>query len=149
MPASVLEYRNFSISRFFLFLRALSSRIGSNALALRSSSLPRRERVRGLRHKRDVGTILGFGGHARAFFRMLTGGVVVREHKGITFQHYTCGGRNYILSAVCIAAPKSSCPCCFAAHPRVSITGRCTPHFFTVLLWRGDRLERPPPCVLR
>ena len=37
-------------------------------LALRSSCLPRRERVRGLRDKREVGTILDFGRHARAFY---------------------------------------------------------------------------------
>ena len=34
-----------------------------------------------------------------------------------------------MLSTLCVAAPKSRCPSCFAVHPRVSIDGRCTLHF--------------------
>ena len=56
--------------------------------------------------------------------------------------------RNNILSALCIAAPTSRCPCCFAVHPRGSVYGRRTLHF-KVLLWREDRLEHPSPFALR
>ena len=132
----------------FLFLRALSSRIGFNAprpsLPLLTSPWTR---AGAERDKRKVGMILDFEWHARVFLWILTGGVVVRKYKGVTFKN-NCSSGNNILSALCIAAPKSRCPCCFAVHPRVSVYGRCTLHF-TVLLWREDRLERPSPFVLR
>ena len=63
----------------------------------------------------------------------------MRKYKGVTFKNNNCSGRNYILSALCVAAPKSRCPCCFAVHPRVSIDGRCTlPFFHSVAVARGS-----------
>ena len=41
---------------------------------------------------------------------------------------YCSSGMNDILSALCIAAPKSRCPCCFVVHPPVIAYGRCTLH---------------------
>ena len=72
-----------NLEGFFFFERFLRGS-ASTPLALRSPCLPRRERVRGLRDKREVGTILDFGWHARAFFRTLPGGVVVRKYKWVT-----------------------------------------------------------------
>ena len=145
---STLQY----LEDFFIFLQALSSRIGFNAprpsFPLLTSPWTR---AGAERDKREVGTILGFGWYARAFnIGILAGGMVVRKYtEGATCWYVYCSsGRNHILSAVCIAAPKSRCPCCFAGHPRASVYGRCTLHF-TVLVWREDRLEHPSPFVLR
>ena len=79
------QYRNLeNISRGFLFLRALSSRIGFNAprpsFPLLTSPWTR---AGAERDKREVGTILDFGWRARAFLWILTGGVVVRRYKGV------------------------------------------------------------------
>ena len=132
--ASVSEPRHFNISSFFSSFERLLRGSASTPLDLRSPCLPRRERVRGAeRNKREVGTTLDFGWYARAFSRILTGGVVVRKYKGVTSSNNICRGRNYILSPLCIAAPKSRCPCCFAVHPRLSIDGRCTLEFFNSL----------------
>ena len=94
--------------------------------------------------KREVGTIFDFAGHARAFFRILTEGVAARKYKGETFQKNSiCSGRNYIFPALCIAAPKSRCPCCFAVHARLSINGRCTLHFSQCCC--GDKIDLNAP----
>ena len=150
MSASVVsKFRHFNISSF-LFLRALSSRIGFNtprpSFPLLTSP---GTRAGAERDKREVGRIVNLRWHAQAFFRILTGEWYCASTKGQLFKIIIAVVGITFLSALCVAAPKSRCPCCVAVHPRVRIDGRCTLHFFTVLLWRKDRLKRPSPFVLR